>query len=104
MTNIYSPQELEILLGDSIKALRIQRNLDRQTLCDRAGISLNALRHLENGQGATIKTMVRVVQALDKQDWLLGIAPIVSINPLHMVREKQPRQRAQRRMKKDEKK
>ena len=92
-----TPQELEVRLGESIKALRLQRNLDRKTVCARAGISLNALRHLEGGEGATIKTLIRVVRALDRQAWLEGIAPKVSINPLHMVQESRPRLRARKR-------
>lgn len=97
MDHISTPHELEVMLGENIKALRLQKNLDRQTLCDQAGISANALRHLEGGKGATLKTLVRVVKALDRESWLTSIAPLVSINPLHMVREKHIRQRASRR-------
>lgn len=97
MERISTPQELEATLGENIKALRLQKNLDRQTLCAQAGISENALRHLEGGKGATLKTLIRVVKALDRESWLTSIAPQVSINPLHMVREKLPRQRASRR-------
>jgi transcriptional regulator with XRE-family HTH domain len=97
MEQISTPQELEAILGENIKALRLQKNLDRKTLCDQAGISQNALRHLEGGKGATLKTLIRIVKALDRESWLNGIAPQVSINPLHMIREKKPRQRASRR-------
>ncbi len=97
MDRISTPQELELILGENIKTLRLQKNLDRQTLCNQAGISLNALRHLEGGKGATLKTLVRVVKALDRENWFTAIAPQVSINPLHMKRKKQPRQRASRR-------
>lgn len=96
MERISTPQELEVMLGENLKALRLQKNLDRQTLCNQAGISENALRHLEGGKGATLKTLVRVIKALDRESWLAGIAPQVSINPLHMVREKHSRQRASR--------
>ncbi len=99
MDTVSTPKELETALGENLKMLRLQKNLDRQTLCNRAGISMNALRHLETGQGATVKTLIRVVRALDRQGWLAGVAPRVSINPLHMVREKQLRQRASRRPK-----
>ena len=99
MKTAFTPSELETSLGENLKELRLQKNLDRQTLCDRAGISMNALRHLETGEGATIKTLIRVVRALDRQDWLSGIAPKVSINPLHMVRNQPARQRASRRLK-----
>ena len=97
MDQISTPQELEIMLGDSLKTWRLQKNLDRHTLCDQAGISESALRHLEGGQGSTLKTLIRVVRALGRESWLASIAPPVSINPLHRVREKQTRQRASRR-------
>lgn len=97
MTTILSPNELELQLGESIKELRLQKNIDRQTLCERAGVSMNACRHLETGQGATVKTLVRVVRALGREDWFAGIAPKVSINPLHMVRDQTSRQRASKR-------
>ncbi len=93
MKTIYTTQELELALGSSLKALRLQKNLDRKTLCEQAGISLNALRHLETGQGAAVKTLIRVVRALDRQDWLSAVAPTASINPLHMVHDNAVRQR-----------
>jgi transcriptional regulator with XRE-family HTH domain len=91
-----SLQELEFLLGESVKKLRLQKNLDRQTLCNRAGISMNALRHLETGAGATVKTMILVIRALERVEWLASLAPQVSINPLHTVRNKPLRERARR--------
>ncbi len=97
MDVISTPQELEVSLGEHIKALRLQQNLDRKTLCHQAGISENALRHLEGGQGATLKTLIRIIKALGRESWLHSLAPLISINPLHMVREKPLRQRASRR-------
>jgi hypothetical protein len=99
-SQILTPEELEVELGASIKALRLHKNLDRQSLCNWAGISVNALRNLESGQGATIKTLIRVIRTLDREDWLRSIAPITSINPLHLVRHKPMRQRASKRSKK----
>ncbi len=97
MQIISTPQELEMMLGENIKALRLQKNLSRQALCEQAGISESALRHLEGGQGATLKTLVCILKALDRESWLQGLAPQVTINPLYLVREKQVRQRASRR-------
>ncbi len=61
---------------------------------------MNALRHLEAGQGAALKTLILIVRALGRLDWLAGIAPQVSINPLHTVRDKPLRERASRRPRK----
>jgi transcriptional regulator with XRE-family HTH domain len=49
MDQVLTPYELEILLGANIKSLRLLKNLTRKTLCAQAGISQNALRHIEGG-------------------------------------------------------
>jgi transcriptional regulator with XRE-family HTH domain len=85
------------MLGNGLKSLRLQRNIDQISLSQRAGVSVSALKRLESGQGATIKTLVRLLRALNRSDWIQSLAPEVSINPLHMLRESQPRQRARRR-------
>jgi transcriptional regulator with XRE-family HTH domain len=94
-----STEELEAQLGTNLRALRLERNLDQATLAARAGVSLNALKHLEGGQGSTLKTLVRVLRALGREEWLKTIAPIASINPLTMPRSAAPRQRAAARRK-----
>lgn len=101
MISIKSVAECEQKLGEDIKLLRLQKNISRQRLCARAGISENALRNLEGGQGSTVKTLVHVLKALDRENWLDTLAPVTSIHPLHLVQEKKQRLRARR--KKDEK-
>lgn len=58
-----------------------------------ANISKNALKHLEEGTGVSIKTFISVLIALNKHEYLKGLAPSVSINPLDMPKGK-ARQRA----------
>ena len=94
MKTMSTPKELEEALGEDIKALRLQKNIARRSLGAIAGVSENALRNLEGGKGTSLKTLIRVVKALNREDWLNLVAPKTSINPLHLVREKQPRQRA----------
>lgn len=89
-------EEKESELGSQIKKLRLFKNLDQQTLADRAGISVRALRNLESGEGSTVRTMLSVLRSLDRQEWLNTMAPIATINPLMLTREAQPRQRASR--------
>jgi transcriptional regulator with XRE-family HTH domain len=103
MKTISTPEELEKLLGEDIKALRLQKNIDRKTLCIRAGISEHAIRNLEGGKGTTLKTLIRILKALERESWLNTIAPRTSINPLHLVRKKIHRQRARRKKHAEEK-
>lgn len=93
----HTPSELEVQVGESLKKLRLSRNIDQQTLADRAGISTRSLRSLENGGGSSLKSLVSVLRALDRDDWLTTIAPIATVNPMTMVRSAAPRQRARKR-------
>lgn len=94
MKHFLSVTQLEHALGEDIKAHRLQKNITRQTLCEQAGISENALRNLEGGKGATVKTLIKTLKALNRESWLETIAPKTTINPLHLVKTNKPRQRA----------
>jgi transcriptional regulator with XRE-family HTH domain len=89
-----TPEELEVALGDRLKALRLDRNIDQKTLAERAGISVRALRNLEGGQGSTLRSLVSLLRALGREEWLATIAPVATINPLSLSRQATPRQRA----------
>jgi transcriptional regulator with XRE-family HTH domain len=94
MNNELSTKDLEEMFGNNIKQLRLQKNIDRQTLCTQAGLSLTALKNLENGQGSTITTLIKTMRALGRTDALKAFAPSATINPLQMVKATQIRQRA----------
>lgn len=92
--------EWEAELGSQIRALRLRQNLDQQQLAERAGIALNAVKNLERGKGATLRSLVQVLRVLDRVDWLRALAPTVSISPVRMLEAKVPRQRASRKRQK----
>ena len=94
MKEILNSEQLEGLIGENVKFLRLQKNLTRVLLAAQAGISGTALRHLENGEGAHLSTFIRIARALGKEEWLLTLAPRITVNPLHPVRSKNVRQRA----------
>lgn len=96
MPSSQTSTELEVALGERLRALRLDQNIDQKTLAERAGISLTALKNLEGGMGSTLKSLVSVLRALGREDWLQSIAPVASINPLNMPRNAEPRQRASR--------
>jgi transcriptional regulator with XRE-family HTH domain len=86
--------EWEIALGQQIRAIRLRLNFDQLTLADTAGISLTALKNLETGKGAAVKTLIKVLRALGRSEWLETLAPPVSISPLQMLKSRKTRQRA----------
>ena len=97
MSRSQSAEELAAVLGNGLRALRLDRNVEQKTLADQAGVSLNALKNLEGGKGANVSTLVRVLRALGREDWLKTIAPVATINPLTLPAGGEPRQRARSR-------
>lgn len=87
---------MEAELGMQVRALRLRQNLDQQQLADQAGIALNAVKNLESGKGATLRSLVQALRVLERTDWLGALAPAVTISPVQMLKGKAPRQRASR--------
>ena len=87
----------EAELGQQIRGLRLRLNLDQRQMAVQAGIALNAVKRLENGKGATLRSLVQALRVLNRSEWLLTLAPAVTISPVQMLRTKTPRQRASRR-------
>lgn len=92
--------ELESALGENLKQLRLSRNTDQRTLAEQAGVSTRALQSLENGEGSSLQTLMKVVRALGRESWFATIAPVATINPMAMVANAAPRQRARRKVNK----
>jgi transcriptional regulator with XRE-family HTH domain len=91
-----TPEELQIVLGERLRRLRLNRNLDQCTTAEKAGISEKALRNLESGRGSTVATLLRVLKALEYLQGIDMLAPEISVNPLDLLRQPKARQRARR--------
>ena len=52
------------------------------------------MKNLESGKGANVKTLLKVLRALERIDWLQTLSPAVSISPLRMLKTKRMRKRA----------
>lgn len=86
--------EWEEELGDQIRKSRLRDNISQIKLAETAGVGLSALKNLEGGNGATLKTLIKVMRALGRTDWLEAIAPTFTISPLQMAKSKRPKMRA----------
>jgi transcriptional regulator with XRE-family HTH domain len=91
-----SPKELQILLGERVRRLRLSRNLDQITTAEKAGVSEKALRSLETGGGSTVETFVRVLKALDALSGLDAFVPTPTVDPMALLRLGKEPQRARR--------
>ncbi|EQD60716.1 transcriptional regulator, XRE family [mine drainage metagenome] len=94
-----TPEELQIVLGERLRRLRLNRNLDQCTAAEKAGISEKALRNLESGRGSTVTTLLRVLKALEYLQGIDMLAPEISVNPLDLLRQPKAPQRARRTIK-----
>jgi transcriptional regulator with XRE-family HTH domain len=88
--------EWETTLGRQLRDLRLRQNLDQRRLAEQAGVALNVVKNLETGKGATVTSLVKVLRALGRADWMNSLAPAVSFSPLQMLKSKPSRQRASR--------
>ena len=92
-----SSEELQVLLGEQLRQLRISKNLNQIATAEKAGISEKALRNLEAGRGSTVETLLRVLKALESLEGLQLIAPRPSVSPMAMLRWSKGRKRVRRR-------
>jgi len=92
-----TPEEIEAGVGETLRTLRLARDLDQAGLAARAGVSVSALKSLEGGRGSTLRTLVKVARALGREDWFSSIGPVATVSPLAMLRGTPVRQRAGRR-------
>jgi transcriptional regulator with XRE-family HTH domain len=84
--NSKSIEELQQLLGQRLNALRLLKEIDQGTTAERAGLSIRTIQYMEEGHGATIGTLLRVLKALDALDGMELLAPRPDGKPLPLPR------------------
>jgi transcriptional regulator with XRE-family HTH domain len=87
--------EWEALVGAQIRRVRISKNLDQAGLAELANVSIGAVSNLERGRGSSLRTLIAVLRALGRTDWLELLAPTISVSPMQLLlaKQKTPRQR-----------
>ena len=91
-----SAGEHEANLGRGLKALRLSQNLLQAEVAIQAGISVSALKNLENGAGSTVHSLVSVVRALKREDWLQAVPSTLGKKSTRAPPSTQGRRRASR--------
>jgi transcriptional regulator with XRE-family HTH domain len=97
-TQQLSTEEWESRVGEQIRELRLSSALDQSQLAEAADVSVGAVKNLEQGRGSSLKTLLRVVRALGRTDWLLELAPPIGVSPIELLRSgrREPRARVYR--------
>lgn len=96
--NLYSESALMTELGQRLREHRLRRNMLQKELAQKAGISVSALKKLENDGKVTLENFMKVVFALRLEREMMNLftPPAMSIAQVEAL--KAPiRQRAARR-------
>lgn len=91
-----SAETLERDICHRLKDIRLNRNLTQQALAKTAGISRRTVSSVENGEGCTLVTLIRILQALNHTHLLTQLVEPLPMHPLEQHRNvvREPRQRA----------
>ncbi len=88
--------------GDQVRRARLISDLTQMEVAAAANIGVVTLSNLEAGKGSTLATLIKVLRALGREDWLRTLEPEPSVSPIRLAREaaghREPR-RATRRTK-----
>ena len=79
---IGSKEEVLKRIGVALREHRLMLNLPQSVVASRSGVSLTAVKHLENGEGATLGTFVLVCRTLNQDHWISALEPKDAISPI----------------------
>ena len=69
-------------IGEALKERRLRQNIPQNVLAERSGISLTAVKRLENGDGATLGSFVQVCRTLGVDGWINELEPRDEVSPI----------------------
>jgi transcriptional regulator with XRE-family HTH domain len=84
--------DLEAQFGARVRQVRRDQGLSQVELARLANVSRSAVVNLEAGAGSSLATLVKVLDALGRSDWLLTLEPPAPVfNPLDLLTRDQQR-------------
>ena len=90
------PSAIEKMVGQRLLEIRLARNINQADLAEEAGVSRRTITRLENGEGVSLDTLIRVMSALGHADRFAVLLPDPAIRPIERIRQGKERQRARR--------
>lgn len=85
---IAAPEGIEAELGRRLEELRLSKNRNQTQIAEEAGVSRRTITRLENGEGVSLDTFIRVMGALGVVDRLQMLLPDPTVRPVDRVRLK----------------
>ena len=80
-----SDKNIEDMLGNRFKSLRLLNNRTQQSLADATALSLNTIKALESGRGK-LATIIAVLRELGELEQLDQFIPEITISPLQLAK------------------
>lgn len=93
-------EELEASVGDQVRARRLRANRTMDDVAEHAAVSVRTVQNLERGRGSSLSSLIKVLRALDAEDWIETLTPDEPVSPIAVLAASRartpPRQRASR--------
>ena len=88
MTDIYALSDITIIktIGAKIKEARIEQDITQKELSKMAGVSMFSISSIENGNNTSILTLVQILRALNRFDFLNLFFKEKEISPVAYAR------------------
>ncbi len=83
--SIATSEQIEVFLYGQLKRIRLTRNFTQAQLAQEAGVAIGTVKRMEQGQGVSVNTFIRVMMALDLQHNLAALLPDPAIRPIERV-------------------
>jgi len=83
--NLATSDQIETALCTALEAIRLSRNITQAHLAREAGVSVRTVGRLENGEGVSLDTFVRVLKALRIEHRLETLLPDPTVRPMERV-------------------
>ena len=83
--NFQTNSEVQSELGARLRRLRLQLNMPRSELAEKAGVAMGSIVKAESGQDIRMSTLLALLRVLGSLDQVLELIPIMPVSPLEMV-------------------
>jgi transcriptional regulator with XRE-family HTH domain len=75
-------------IGNSLKSIRLQKNISQQELSEISGLNRTTISRMEREGNATLANVVRVLRALNSLEVVNAFHVAPDISPMQMLRSK----------------
>ena len=71
--NMMTPQEMQKLIAEQVRSLRLQQNLSQQTLSNKSGVSYGSLKKFERTGEISLASLLKLAIVLGCMDDFKGL-------------------------------